>query len=383
MLLSVEGVSLQPRQWDAAAGRVVSHPLAARLNSIITRFRLEIDDKLLELQQCGRLVGMPMAKLREALTGKARGGGRGGGSFYTAFVEFAGSRRAEGTRLVYGQTLRRIVAYVGEEASKGLTFEMINREWLRGFEEFLARTSPSANARGIHLRNIRAVFNHAIDEELTELYPFRRFKIKSQPTRKRSLPVERLRELFALEGLEPHEQRYLDMFKLMFMLCGINIVDLCHLMDVRYGRVEYRRAKTGKVYDIKVEPEAMEIIDRYRGNGQLLDVLDSYGNYRDFAHRLNNNLKYLGGTHLEERVAADGKRRMMAVRRERWPGLSSYWARHTWATVAASLDIPKETIAHALGHSQNSVTDIYIDFDMRKVDEANRRVMDWVLYGKR
>ena len=52
-------------------------------------------------------------------------------------------------------------------------------------------------------------------------------------------------------------------------------------------------------------------------------------------------------------------------------------------SAAASLDIPKETIAAALGHGGNTVTDIYIDFDRRKVDEANRRVLDWVLYGTR
>ena len=56
--------------------------------------------------------------------------------------------------------------------------------------------------------------------------------------------------------------------------------------------------------------------------------------------------------------------------------LTSYWARHSWATIAASLDIPKDTIAHALGHGGNTVTDIYIDFDQRKVDEANRRVLE-------
>lgn len=52
--------------------------------------------------------------------------------------------------------------------------------------------------------------------------------------------------------------------------------------------------------------------------------------------------------------------------------------------MAASLDIPKETISAALGHEIGSrVTSIYIDFDRRKVDEANRRVLDWVFYGKR
>lgn len=261
-----------------------------------------------------------------------------------------------------------------------LRFEDITREWLREFEAFLALTAKSANARAIHLRNIRAVFNYAIDEELTTLYPFRRFKIKSQPTPKRSLPIEELRALFSLD-VEPWERRYLDMFKLMFFLCGINIGDMCKLREIRYGRVEYVRAKTHRPYSIKVEAEAMEIIERYRGTGQLLDVLDIYDDYHDFAHRMNHNLKYLGGVRSEVRTAKDGKQRVVSVRSQRWPGLSTYWARHSWATIAASLDVPKETIAAALGHAQSTVTDIYIAFDQRKVDEANRRVIDYVLHG--
>ena len=66
-----------------------------------------------------------------------------------------------------------------------------------------------------------------------------------------------------------------------------------------------------------------------------------------------------------------------------FPGITTYWARHSWATIAASLDIPKETIAAALGHGGNTVTDIYIDFDRAKIDRANRMVIDWTLYGKR
>ena len=70
------------------------------------------------------------------------------------------------------------------------------------------------------------------------------------------------------------------------------------------------------------------------------------------------------------------------IRQPLFPKISQYWCRHTWATIAAELDIRKETIAAALGHGGNSVTDIYINFYMRKVDEANRRVIDYVLYGK-
>lgn len=61
-----------------------------------------------------------------------------------------------------------------------------------------------------------------------------------------------------------------------------------------------------------------------------------------------------------------------------FPDISQYWCRHTWATIAADLDIPKETIAAALGHGGNSVTDIYINFDRKKIDEANRKVLDYI-----
>lgn len=72
------------------------------------------------------------------------------------------------------------------------------------------------------------------------------------------------------------------------------------------------------------------------------------------------------------------------IRESLFPDISSYWSRHTWATIAAELDIPKETIAAALGHSiGNPTTSIYIKFNQKKVDEANRRVIDYELYDKR
>ena len=79
-----------------------------------------------------------------------------------------------------------------------------------------------------------------------------------------------------------------------------------------------------------------------------------------------------------ERKGLGGKKNITV----KFPGLSSYWARHTWASIAAGLDIPKETIAAALGHSASSVTDIYIKFDKKKIDEANRKVIDYVFDKK-
>ena len=99
--------------------------------------------------------------------------------------------------------------------------------------------------------------------------------------------------------------------------------------------------------------------------------MDEYKDHKNFIHRMNIGLRQIGTL---ERKGRGGKK----FRTPLFPDISTYWARHTWATIAAGLDIPKETIAHALGHAwaTNTTTDIYIRFDERKVDEANRKVID-------
>ena len=87
-------------------------------------------------------------------------------------------------------------------------------------------------------------------------------------------------------------------------------------------------------------------------------------------HWSNKLLKRIGEV---ERVGLGGKKVITPL----FPHISTYWARHTWATIAASIEIPKETISHALGHGNDTVTDIYIDFDMNKVDEANEKVINY------
>ena len=167
------------------------------------------------------------------------------------------------------------------------------------------------------------------------------------------------------------------MFMLMFYMIGINAVDLflSRPYAIANGRLEYTRAKTKRLYSIKVEAEASDLIEKYKGKDFLINIMDGRANYVDFLHRMDKALKQIGPV---QRQGRGGKK----IRTPLFPELSQYWCRHTWATIAAELDIPKETIAAALGHGGNSVTDIYINFDMRKVDEANRRVIDYVLYDK-
>ena len=374
LVLTVKGVralistniSLLPSQWDSGRQIVIGHPRKQQFNSLLAEQKIAVDAILFRLSSAGELRGLRACDVRRRvlaeLCPEAAEGESERVTFLARFNAFV-ARRSPGTQRIYLTTLARMRAYLNERLDT-LAFEDITVQWLRGFDSSLAKTSPSRNARNIHFRNIRAIFNDALDDEVISCYPFRKFKIVPEKTRKRSLSVEQLRSLFSASVATPSEQRYLDCFKLIFMLCGINIVDLCRLTSVADGRVEYSRAKTHRLYSIKVEPEAAALIEKYRGSNLLLNYADTCSDYRFFYRHLCEFLRNFG--------------RSLSL-----PPLSSYWARHSWATIAASLDIPKETIAAALGHGGNSVTDIYIDFDRSKVDAANRKVLDWVLYGKK
>lgn len=371
-----------PNQWDNLRMKVVSHPDAMLMNVYIQGVKRQVDTIILSLANDGQLHSMSAKELRNYIQDQLnpekaeekKEAKRRANLFATRYLRFADSKK-ESTKRIYMVTYKRLQEYAGDTLDD-LAFEDITKEWLTKFDTYMTKQSPSKNARNIHLRNIRAVFNEAIDDEVTTFYPFRRFSIRNVATRKRNLKVEDLRKLFDFP-CEEHAVQYLEIFKLMFMLIGINTIDLCHLKEIdAEGRVNYYRAKTNRLYSIKVEPEALEIINKYRGEEWLLNILDRYTDYKDYNRRVNRALKKIGPV---KRSGLGGKKDYKPL----FPDISTYWARHSWATIAASLDIPRDTIAHALGHGNNTITDIYIDFDESKVDEANRKVIDWVFYGKK
>ena len=356
-------VSLLPAHWDSRRQMVICHPNKMALNNFIQSQKLAADQIIVSLSESGQLDGLSATRIKDLLMSELHPEddcATNNTPYFcmTAFIESKSGR----TREIYEATLSRIMAYCPRFSS--LTWEDMTVKWLEEFDRFLSRTSPSRNARNIHFRNIRAVFNRAIDDELTHCYPFRKFKIRNTETRKRSLTVEQLRMLFSLR-LKPKDQRYLDFFKLSFLLVGINTVDLCGAAPAVNGRLEYERAKTHRLYSVKIEPEAEVLISKYAGKERLVNFAEECRSYRSFYKHLADSLRELGPT-----IGVNG--------------FTSYWARHTWATLAAELDIPDATISLALGHAgENRTTEVYIWRNQKKVDAANRRVLDWVFFGKR
>ena len=272
--------------------------------------------------------------------------------------KIAETKKRHNTQMSYKRVANAIEVY-----DKNCTFDTINKKWLLAYIEHEREKGRVDNGIKFDLAILKFVFNRAIEEELTDKFPFRGVSVKKEQTKKRCLTLEQLRAIrdFKLTG---KKAMYRDCFMLCFYLIGINISDLLFLPKtaLKNGRISYKRNKTGKLYDIKVEPEAMEIIARYnsRTKDRLLSFIENTKTVvvNSFICNLSRNLRKMG---IEDDI-------------------SSYWSRHTWATMASELDIPMEVIGRSLGHSlwDNAVTATYIKYDTRKIDEANRMVIDYL-----
>lgn len=267
--------------------------------------------------------------------------------------EFISTKTAPKTIATYKHTRSLISEY-----QEDVTFDSMNLKWLLGFEKWMTKRGFMTNGRSIHLRNIRAVFNYCIDNEYTQVYPFRRFSIKTEETRKLALSARQMREIASVECNDV-QRKYVDAFMLMFYLLGINASDLFSLKrtDVSEGYLTYRRKKTGKLYCIYIEKEARVLIERYKGKKLLLSWPEEGKSANWFMHDMTKNFEKIFGSHI-----------------------TSNSARHTWATIATTLGIQKDIISAALGHTDGSkTTEIYIKREVQdKIDAANRKVIDYI-----
>lgn len=249
-----------------------------------------------------------------------------------------------------------------------IDFKNLNSKVLEGFRQDLIEKGKKINSISVYLRTIRAIYNKAIKDNIVseKFYPFKKVKIKSEPTLKRSLSKE---ELGAIRNLDlskaPDLEFARDIFLFSFYNRGMNYVDICYLRndDIIDGRIRYRRQKTGQTFSIKLTEQASNIIARYSGrNGEyvfpLIKAGNEYNSYRTGIRALNRKLKDIGKD-LGLRIP-----------------LSSYVARHSWATIAKRSGVPTAIISEGLGHDSETTTQIYLDsFEDKTLDDANELII--------
>lgn len=295
-------------------------------------------------------------------------------------AKFAETKR-KATASLYGITERKVRSFAPDA-----TLSKINAGWLESYRKWCIDSGMKVNGAAKELRNIRAVFNWCIRKGVTTNYPFDDYSIPEEESVPNNISVEDLRMLRDYP-CEDWQRQYKDFFFLSFYLAGINPGDLLLLRReaLKDGHISFIRRKTNKQGAKKIRQivlpvvdEAMKIIKKYPSKeGYLVGFMDGRNDYHSFSHACTEALKKIG----EKEVVEDkvGKRRKI-VYHPLFPDITLYTARYSFGSIAANdLDISEQTIGQCLGHSWSKrVTSRYISHDQRKIDNAVRRVAEYL-----
>lgn len=237
------------------------------------------------------------------------------------------------------------------------------------YETFLKARGICPNSSSYYMRGLRAIYNRAVEKKLTVQHnPFKHVYTGIDKTVKRAVPLKIIRQIRDLDlALSPATDFARDIFMFSFYTRGMSFIDMAFLKkkDLQNGILSYRRHKTNQQLFIKWEKPMQEIIDKYdtTGTPYLLPIIrdmnaDERRQYKNAAHLVNNKLKKIGGQ-LGLPIP-----------------LTSYVARHAWASIAKSKNIPVSTISEAMGHDSENTTRIYLaSLDTSVVDKANSLIL--------
>lgn len=269
------------------------------------------------------------------------------------------------TSETYTATLKSFMAFRGEQ---DVPLDGITSDMMIMYEAYLKTREVRMNTISFYMRNLRAVYNRAVEKGLTaQNYPFRHVYTGVDKTVKRAIPIKAIKALKELDlSMKPSLDFARDMFIFSFYTRGMSFVDMAYLKrtDLQNGILTYRRRKTGQELSIKWEKCMAEIIAKYPENKTvyLLPIIkeerDERRQYDNALHLVNYRLKELST--------------MLKLQRP----LTMYVARHSWASAAKAKNVPLSVISEGMGHNSDATTQIYLaSLETSIVDKANKMIL--------
>ncbi len=269
-----------------------------------------------------------------------------------------------GTASFYSDSMAAIKKF-----KRHLHFEEITYQFLQEFTNDKLARGTSGNSIAVYLRGLRAIhYWHCKINNLSQPTTYSRFKIHSlvRPTKKRSLSLTELKDFVDYLPKSKPEQFAKDVFLLSFYLRGANLMDLAKLKtnNIIQDRIEYRRSKTAGLFSIRITPQIQEILDKYKSDtGYLLPIVKEGNPMRDTVRNYNRRLN----KYLKDIASKTGLPK----------GLTSYWARHSFAQAMRESGVNIETISALLGHNDLKTTQVYLrSFGNDELDNITSHVIN-------
>ena len=253
---------------------------------------------------------------------------------------------------------------------RDMALEAVDSDTMMAYEAWLKDCGLSLNTCSFYMRNLRAVYNRAVEKGLTtQQFPFKHVYTGVEKTVKRAVPLKTIRQIREMDLSDsPASDFARDMFMFSFYTRGMSFVDMAYLRkkNLQGGILSYRRRKTGQQLFIKWEKCMQEIVDKYAmpQSDYLLPIikpscsLEERKQYIYTSHNINRRLKIIGhklGLSLP---------------------LTMYVSRHAWASIAKSKNVPVSVIGEALGHESEATTRIYLaSLGTPAIDKANNLIL--------
>ena len=271
----------------------------------------------------------------------------------------------DGTAEGFLSTLNSFLRFRG---GQDVFLDGIDSNQMQLYEAYLRRTGISKNSSSFYMRNLRTVYNQAVEQQLiSDRRPFRRVYVGIDKTVKRAISLCQIRRLKGLDLSDSPKLAFArDMFMFSFYTRGMSFVDMAYLTsaNLRSGYLVYQRQKTRQQLSVKWEREMQEIVDRYASEctSFLLPIIKTENGQRSDYKRAQHRVNYHLAT-LTERLQLSHP-------------LTMYVARHSWASIARSKNIATSVISEGLGHDSELTTQIYLaQIDTAQVDRANKKIL--------
>ena len=255
-----------------------------------------------------------------------------------------------------------------------IPFSDMDTIWLKRYEVWLQSQGLAINTLGTRFRHLRVIYNFAIEEKIvkSEYYPFNSFKVSklSQTTAKRSIQKDEILSVLNYQGQTPLECLAIDLFTFSYLAAGINFGDIARLTkdNILENRLIYIRKKTQKQIKVSLQEQAIKLIQKYSmpDNPYLFPILSSF--HKTEQQKVNRIHKIIAK--VNKSLKEIGERLNIPI------DLTTYVARHSFATVLKRSGVNTSLICEALGHSSERVTHIYPDsFGNDQMEDAMKNLL--------
>lgn len=308
-------------------------------------------------------------------------------TFYKRKINELNKNEQIGTSSSYELSLKSLLKFHNKDRDKSkeqpISFYDIDKNWLTAYERYMTKEGKSKATIGIYLRPMRAIFKSAIkDRTISEkLYPFGadKYKIPTSSKVKKALPKDKLKLLFNGTPQNEFQEKAKDFWFFSFACNGMNFKDIVNL---RYSNIEgdtltFIREKTknttndSKPVSVHLTAHTKQVIEKYGNKNTssqnlIFPIIDNPNKLIESRTQLKNFIRFVN-QHLVNYAKSLGIE----------DKISTYWARHSYATQSIQNGASMEFVSEALSHSNMITTQKYFaGFEDETIKEMANKLMD-------